>query len=141
MPPDPIEPGSPADWLRHARSDLAYASAPLPPEGLLEGLCFHAQQAAEKAIKAVLVSQGTTVPRTHNLKTLLEQVRPPVRVPAKVLDAVVLTDYAVQYRYPGDLEPLQDTEYRQAIAHARQVMDWAQRVVAEREEARRPRRR
>ena len=84
MPPERAEPGSPADWLRHARSDLAYAMAPLPPEGLLEGQCFHAQQAAEKAIKAVLVAQGTSVPRTHNLKTLLESKplnHPPASLP------------------------------------------------------------
>jgi len=46
-------PGSPSDWLRRARSDLALAKAPLPSGALYEDLCFHAQQAAEKAIKAV----------------------------------------------------------------------------------------
>jgi hypothetical protein len=47
-----------------------------------------------------------------------------------VEEAVVLTDYAVLYRYPGDLEPIDETEYRQAIAHARHVLAWAERVVA-----------
>ena len=104
--------------------------APLPPEGLLEGQCFHAQQAAEKAIKAVLVVQGTSVPRTHNLKSLLEAVEPSLLVPPDVEEAVVLTDYAVLYRYPSDLEPIDEAEYREAIALAQHVLAWAERVVA-----------
>lgn len=53
MPPERQMPGSPDDWLRRARSDLALAKVPLPEGALYEDLCFHAQQAAEKAIKAV----------------------------------------------------------------------------------------
>jgi len=61
MPPEAHAPGSPADWLQHAQSDLALArTTPLPPI-LSEELCFHAQQAAEKAIKGhgSLVSERT----------------------------------------------------------------------------------
>jgi HEPN domain-containing protein len=39
--------------LAHARSDLTFARLPLPEGAFYEGLCFHAQQAAEKALKAV----------------------------------------------------------------------------------------
>lgn len=42
-------------WLARAKGDLALASAPLPPGAFYEDLCFHAQQAAEKAIKAASV--------------------------------------------------------------------------------------
>ena len=53
MPPDSDGPGGGEDWLRHARSDLALASAVGPVGDILaETLCFHAQQAAEKALKA-----------------------------------------------------------------------------------------
>jgi HEPN domain-containing protein len=52
------EPGSPAAWLRYARSDLALARVPARGEVLLESLCFHAQQAVEKSLKAVLVGRG-----------------------------------------------------------------------------------
>lgn len=50
MPPEALTPGSPADWLRHAYSDLALASMTPRPPVLPEQLCFHAQQAAEKAL-------------------------------------------------------------------------------------------
>jgi len=64
MPPKMPAPGSPEDWLRHARSDLSIAGQQRASETLLETLCFHAQQAAEEGIKAVLVHFG--VPRGVN---------------------------------------------------------------------------
>lgn len=75
-PPQP-EPGSPADWLRHARSDLLVAQSPAGPGVLLEALCYHLQQAAEKSLKAVLIHCGIAPPRTHNLKLLLELLPQP----------------------------------------------------------------
>jgi HEPN domain-containing protein len=52
------EPGSAADWLRYARADLVLARGPLPEGGLYALLCFHAQQVAEKSLKAVLMFRG-----------------------------------------------------------------------------------
>ena len=46
-------PGTPKDWLARAQGDLALAQISLPEGAYYEDLCFHAQQAAEKAIKAV----------------------------------------------------------------------------------------
>lgn len=118
-------PGSAADWLRHARSDLALARARGAPEILLESLCFHAQQAVEKALKAVLVAQGIAFPRTHNIGVLLDliPVRPPL--PASIQAADILTDYAVSSRYPGEVEPISAAEYQEAIRLAELVISWA----------------
>src|SRR5687768_7678744 len=58
MPPEPISPGSPEDWLRYAKADLALARVPLPVGGLYALLCFHTQQAVEKSLKAVLIHHG-----------------------------------------------------------------------------------
>ena len=55
MPVEPKETGSPQDWLRHARSDLALSRMPKTRAVLYQHLCFHAQQAAEKALKAVFL--------------------------------------------------------------------------------------
>jgi hypothetical protein len=62
MSPNLPEPGSPADWLRYARSDLALARIERPAEVFLEMLCFHAQQAVEKSLKAVLLWKGGPFP-------------------------------------------------------------------------------
>jgi len=74
MSPEGRFPGSPADWLRYAHSDLELARVGRAPHVLLEELCFHAHQAAEKAIKAVLVAKYRS-PQLHELKgkTLLEK--------------------------------------------------------------------
>ena len=74
------EPGSPADWLRHAHSDLAMARHNPDDWILFESLCFHAQQAVEKALKALMISQGLAVPRTHNLSVLLALLDDSMRV-------------------------------------------------------------
>ena len=129
MPPEAHAPGSPADWLQHAHSDLALArTTPLPPI-LFEDLCFHAQQAAEKAIKAILVAYDIPVPRTHNLRTLFDLVPAEVSVPADLQEAAGLSDYAVARRYPGASEPVETEEYREAINMAEAVVDWAEQVI------------
>ena len=54
----------PDAWIKHAESDLAYARA--KPKGVLpEHRCWHAQQAAEKALKSVLISLGADIGRSR----------------------------------------------------------------------------
>ncbi len=72
MPHEDFSAGGSAEWLRYAHSDLELARVGRPAEVLFEGLCFHAQQAAEKAIKALLIAEGVPPPRTHNIRTLLD---------------------------------------------------------------------
>ena len=67
MPPEPDDVGSPQAWLRRAKSNLARAKQPKPAEAIWEDLCFDAQQAAEKALKAVLVSSGIDFPKSHDI--------------------------------------------------------------------------
>ena len=89
MPPESGIPGSPSDWLRRARSDLALVKMPLPSGALYEDLCFHAQQAAEKAIKSVYRSEGHEFRYTHDLTELLDGLaRHGVTVPEAVREAV-----------------------------------------------------
>ncbi len=71
MPHSMPIPGSAADWLARARGDLALSRVPLPEGGFYEDLCFHAQQAAEKALKAVYVSRGWTFRYIHDLEELI----------------------------------------------------------------------
>jgi HEPN domain-containing protein len=130
MPPEAHLPGSPADWLRHAYSDLALANTTPLPQILLEQLCFHAQQAAEKALKAILVAYNISVPRTHNLRTLFDLLPADVSVPLDIQEAMGLSDYAVASRYPGVSEPVEAEEYREAVDLAEVVVYWAERVIS-----------
>src|SRR5215217_5530103 len=69
-PRERFPPNDPREWLGSARSDLIYAKIHAPGVDL-EARCFEAQQAAEKAIKAVLIDRGIDFPFTHNLLRLL----------------------------------------------------------------------
>ena len=67
-----------------------------------DATCFHAQQCAEKYLKARLEEAGIASGKTHDLVKLLALVLP-VEPSWNVLrqDLIVLTDFAVDYRYPG----------------------------------------
>ncbi len=127
-------PGGPADWLRRAQSDLSLAQMPRPEGVLREDLCFHAQQAAEKALKAVLVANSIPIPRTHSLTMLLGLMPGDLELPQAVDDAVILTDYAVASRYPGDYEPVDENELREAVRLAEATVTWAQEEVEAQDE-------
>src|SRR5438876_5786497 len=89
MVPGRLPPDDPHEWLNRARSSLAKAREGAAfPEIYLEDLCFDAQQAAEKAIKAVLLHLGERFPYAHDLALLLTRVEQAGRaVPEPVLAA------------------------------------------------------
>lgn len=75
--------------------------------------CFHAQQCAEKALKALLIARSIEFPPTHAIERLLDLLSgAAVELPPDVDEAFILTQYAVQTRYPGVWEPV--TELRLA---------------------------
>ena len=111
-------------WLRRARSNLEIARLGKGEGVVLEDLCFEAQQAAEKALKALLIYVSGEYPRTHAFHLLLERLAPYVEIPDAIQDVVELSDYAVQMRYPGDYYPVEEAEYVRAIWLADQVLKW-----------------
>lgn len=124
--------GSASDWLRHAQSDLALAGGRKTPRLLYEHQCFHAQQAAEKALKALLVNRGIAVPKSHDLAFLMQQLPRQITVPVSLLELPILTKYAVQLRYPGETAPATARDRRRALGLARLALDWAEHVLKDR---------
>ncbi len=129
MCPEQVAPGSPADWLRRARSDLALASASPPQDVLFNELCFHAQQAVEKSIKAILIQRGIEFRKVHDIAYLLGLLPGDVSPPPEAVEAVGLTIYAVISRYPGDYEEITEEAYKEAVRIAQAVFTWAERLV------------
>ena len=130
MPHNKQLPGSPADWLARAEGDLALARVTLPEGGFYEDLCFHAQQAAEKALKAVFRIKGLTFRYTHDLDELITGLeKQGVDIPTEVKEAVILTEYAGEARYPAFAEPVTVKEYREALRLAEIVVTWAQQEI------------
>lgn len=122
MPPEPAREDSPEVWLRYAESDLAIASGPRTERALPIAYCFHAQQAAEKAIKAVYLSRALDFDRIHDLKALLDGLDD---VPTDVASAAQLTPFAVLMRYPADLGEGTERDLAEAIELATAVVAWA----------------
>ena len=97
------------------------------PGAYLEDLCFEAQQAAEKAIKAVLIARGIDFPYVHDLGNLLALLdENGETIPESVDIAMSLTTYATTTRYPNVGSPVAEREYREAIAIAEAVFRWAE---------------
>lgn len=122
-------PDDPREWLNRARSNLARAKAELPAV-YLEDLCFDAQQAAERAVKAILIFRNKRFPHVHDLTELLSLVEDSgMRIPEELRSAVVLTRYAVATRYPGISEPVTAEDHRKAIELASRIVTWAESLI------------
>lgn len=128
-----LPPDSPKAWLERARSDLALARVALDTEDVLPAdACFHAQQCAEKALKAFLVHLGVPFPRTHVLELLVDLAKGEgIDVPLALDEAIELTQYAVETRYPGAWEPVENDEARSAVARASAVLAWVEGEVVQ----------
>ncbi|MEW6673543.1 MAG: HEPN domain-containing protein [Thermodesulfobacteriota bacterium] len=130
MPHERHIPGSAADWLARAKGDLAIAKAPIPAEAFYEDLCFHTQQAAEKALKAVYQHKGWTFRYTHDLDELITGLKKKgLYVPSEVIEADVLTAFGWDARYPGPGEPVTQEEYIEALQRAESVIAWAEKIM------------
>ncbi len=118
-----------AEWMRHARSDLVIASMVAEEQVAPEILAFHAQQAVEKGLKALLVQRQIEFPRLHVIGPLLQLCleagyeREGIEALA---DAVTLTRYAVATRYPGEVEPVSRQEAIEAFRLADRVLNWVE---------------
>ena len=131
MLPESPAPGSPAEWLRRAKSNLALAKHSKPEDTLWEDMCFNTQQAVEKAIKAVFLYRCILFPFTHDIRDLLSILdKNGTSIPSDVKNASDLTIYAVDTRYPGEFEPVTEAEHRQAVAAAEKVVAWAEGIIA-----------
>ena len=125
-PPERFSPDDPREWVNRAKSSLSQAKNRLP-DTYLEDHCFNAQQAVEKAIKAVLLLRGIDFPYVHDLARLMSTLEDDGEtIPDAIRNAVTLTRFAVQARYPSLDEPVSEQEYDEAVEVACAVVSWAE---------------
>ncbi len=121
--PDDIKQEFTRQWLEKAQRDYNTSGHLLSAEGVyLEAVAFHAQQAAEKYLKALLVWNQTEFPKTHDINflfTLLSDSEPGLA--AILAEAAILTTYAVEYRYPGDYPDITPKDAEKAFEIAGRV--------------------
>jgi HEPN domain-containing protein len=109
------------EWLAKAQQDLEVAELIPGSDAARWAACFHTQQAAEEAIKAVLVDRGIDFPRSHSLTRLGELLGTEAGDFERPM-LVALDPWAVAGRYPEDIpEPTRD-ETSRLVAGARAVV-------------------
>ena len=86
-------------WIKYAERDIIAAKT-LLREGLLAESTFHSQQAAEKALKALLIARGVHPPKTHDIDLLLVLLQRAGEDIGELEVLRKLTRYAVEARYP-----------------------------------------
>jgi HEPN domain-containing protein len=127
----PKDPTDPNTWLMRAKANLTLAEKGGRLKGVVfDDLCFNAQQAAEKSLKAICLAYKLDFPKTHSLVHLMDVLESAgVKIPEHVREADVLTQYAVQSRYPGIAEEITKEEYHAALKLAAKTVFWAESVI------------
>jgi len=114
------------EWVEKAESDYRAAERELRVRKgpSYDVVCFHAQQCAEKYLKAVLLEHQLPLRRIHDLEVLLDQVIPVSPAWAAFRNPMLLlNDYSVDIRYPGATAT--KDEARAAVGAMRTVRDHA----------------
>jgi HEPN domain-containing protein len=106
------------EWIAKAEGDFAIMEreCQVTDNPNYDGICFHAQQCAEKYLKARLCEVDITFSKIHDLVALLDQVLEvePTWESFRE-DLAYLSDFAVTFRYPGesaDTESAIDSQHR-----------------------------
>jgi len=111
-------------WLVQAEDDFAYGC-----DGVVahpRGAAWNFHQAAEKAIKAVLISEEKEFPRTHDLPRLLTILEVETSVIDTVSDAAfILSSFIPLTRYPGDWPEINEGRAKEAKVAAEIILNWA----------------
>ena len=111
-------------WLRQAREDLRMAELVDDGEDAAPGIaCYHAQQAAEKALKAVLVYLQIPFPRTHKLDELRDLIPTDWAIRTEYPELRALSEWAYKGRYPGDWPDATVGDAQSATRQARAIWE------------------
>lgn len=124
------------DWFKQAMRDLEQAVRS-EEDGFYEWACFTAQQAAEKAVKALHLRHGQEA-WGHVVARLLRELPSPVKVPDELIEkAQVLDGFYIPPRYPNGFPegaPFEHYNRRhssEAIRYAREILDFVGSYLAE----------
>ncbi len=123
---------NPQDWLRFAEEDLKAARKLCGDPDILPNIVgFHAQQAVEKSIKALLIHAGAKFPFTHDLDELFHRYQRTGRnIPFEPAKLNELTPFATHRRYPGYVHQPGVKEQHRLLALAEETFAWAKSIIA-----------
>ena len=115
------------NWLFRANEDIAVIKSLVNDgdEFYTSSICFHAQQASEKFLKAFLAYHDVDFPRTHDLDFLLLECQK-INKEAFQIDFKSLTDFGVSVRYPDDFyipDEEEALEYRDTAISVKEIVE------------------
>jgi HEPN domain-containing protein len=121
---DPDDPRIlPSPWMRWAEQDLTAARhAAADSEVVPRVACTWAHQAAEKALKALLVAGGTDPARTHDLTRLSGPLDAGLRGRLDAMDLVELTRWSIEGRYPDEFDEASEKDAERALLAAQSIL-------------------
>jgi HEPN domain-containing protein len=123
------EPDDPREWINRANSSLVIAKKE-SDDVYLEDLCYQAQQAVEKAIKALLVKYDVKFPYIHDIAKLLVLLSEAgLDIPEYIRESERLTPYASITRYPSVSPPVEKEDYYKFIEIAERVVHWVENII------------
>ena len=118
------------DWVDKAEEDLQAAVDLLKnSQSSAAVICFLTQQCTEKYLKAKLVMEGTSFPKTHDIENLIGLLPHGVALTLSIQEQRRLTTYAVLTRYPGTYAPLTRSDAVDAVKIARRVRKEIRRLL------------
>ena len=119
------------EWLKRALSSLELAKLSDNELVYYEDLCFQAQQAAEKALKGLLIYYGVEPEKTHNFFILLQELEKHTEINDEIKEIFKLYDFAEQTRYPGGYIKVEKEEYEQSIIIAERCLRWVDKKIGQ----------
>jgi HEPN domain-containing protein len=119
------------EWIDRAKGSLEIAQINIVRHIHYEDLCFQIQQAAEKALKGLLIYYGVEPEFTHNIAKLIKEIKDFTDIPENIYKTASLTVYAFQTRYPGEYEEITKEEYEKALKIAIDCLDWVESKIGE----------
>jgi len=90
------------DWIGTAKLDIEAMESMIRNERLTGHIAFHAQQAIEKSLKAVIEEDGERVPKIHSLSKLIELCTPFIKLSLNEDIIIALDSLYIESRYPGE---------------------------------------
>lgn len=118
-------------WFEFAEMDFQTAKylyenmIPQPKEII----CYHCQQAVEKALKGLLIAYGKGIKKTHDLGLLAEILQEYHDVPEEYLSMCDnLTPYGIKIRYPQDID-IEEHHVRSALKDAEKILTWTKKLL------------
>ena len=119
------------NWIDKAEKDLLTAEHEMTfADRVAESICFHCQQAVEKFLKAYLIYLNISFPKTHEIGELITRCETKDnQINEFKEESDILTDYAVEVRYPDDWYEPTSEETKQAIEIAKRIKEYVLRKI------------